>query len=177
MASTCSSVTDAALQVEGAVMSLSPWEQQVLDFIGNGLAQSDPELATLLTTFDQLTSGEEMPTAESISAVSLRSLRRPLRRHRRSHRHGLSRCLSRVRRRLSLRWMALTLWLVITVGLVTMALCLSGGAGGGATCAGPWGTACMAPVSHPAAGTADVSHTPAPGTVLTPRASGYPGQP
>ena len=90
MASTCSGGSDAALQVEGAVMSLSAWERQTLDSIGNGLAESDPKLATLLTTFARLASGEEMPAAEEISQASWSSVRRSLRNRRRSRWGGLS---------------------------------------------------------------------------------------
>jgi hypothetical protein len=42
-------------------MSLSAREQQALNSIRDGLAGSDPELATLLATFTDQASGEEMP--------------------------------------------------------------------------------------------------------------------
>ena len=49
-------------------MSLSAWEQRNLHSIKDGLAGSDPGLATLLATFNQLASGEEMPALEEIRA-------------------------------------------------------------------------------------------------------------
>ena len=47
-------------------MSLSAREQQALNSIRDGLAGSDPELATLLATFTEQASGEEMPPRENI---------------------------------------------------------------------------------------------------------------
>ena len=44
-------------------MSLSAQERQALDFMAEGLADSAPELASLLATFTRLTSGEQMPEA------------------------------------------------------------------------------------------------------------------
>jgi hypothetical protein len=49
---------------EVAVMSLSAHEQQALESIGDELSVSDPELASLLTTFTRLTAGEDMPVRE-----------------------------------------------------------------------------------------------------------------
>ena len=45
--------------------SLGAWEQQALETIRDELAGSDPELATLLTTFTRLPAGEDMPVRES----------------------------------------------------------------------------------------------------------------
>ena len=61
-------------------MSLSAWEQQALDSIKNRLAGSDPELAAMLATFTQLTTGEEMPVAEEITAGSQQANRLHVRR-------------------------------------------------------------------------------------------------
>ncbi len=47
-------------------MSLSEREQQALDFMAEGLADSAPKLASLLATFARLTSGEQMPVHEKI---------------------------------------------------------------------------------------------------------------
>jgi hypothetical protein len=52
--------------MEGPGMSLSAREQQALNSIRDGLAGSDPELATLLATFTEQASGEEMPPRENI---------------------------------------------------------------------------------------------------------------
>jgi hypothetical protein len=68
--------------MEVAVMSLSAQEQQVLDSIGHKLSASDPELASLLTTFTRLTAGEDMPAREKTQARAGWATRR-LRRHRR----------------------------------------------------------------------------------------------
>jgi hypothetical protein len=161
MASTCSGGSDAALQVEGAVMSLSAWERQTLDSIGNGLAESDPELATLLTTFARLASGEEMPAAEEISGTSWPSMRRSLRKRRRSRWDGLRRFLSRVNRGLGMRWLVLSLWLALTAALMCIPLFL--GNGSGVSCSMSWATACTVPAARPAADKTATSHAPAPG--------------
>ena len=58
------------------VMSLSPKEQQALASIEDGLAGSDPKLASLLATFARLASGEEMPVREKIQAIRHRATRR-----------------------------------------------------------------------------------------------------
>jgi Protein of unknown function (DUF3040) len=68
--------------MEVAVMSLSAQEQQVLDSIGHKLSVSDPELASLLTTFTRLTAGEDMPAREKTQARAGWAGHR-LRRHRR----------------------------------------------------------------------------------------------
>ncbi len=79
-------------------MSLSAREQQTLNSIRDGLAGSDPELATLLATFTEQASGEEMPVRENI---------------RMTPRWGIPRC-------------ALVLWPLITAVLTAVALALSG---------------------------------------------------
>src|SRR5215470_11507577 len=45
-------------------MSLSQSETQALGTIADGLAGSDPRLASMLTIFSQLAAGEEMPARE-----------------------------------------------------------------------------------------------------------------
>jgi hypothetical protein len=171
MASTCSGGSDAALQVEGAVMSLSAWERQTLDSIGNGLAESDPELATLLTTFARLASGEEMPAAEEISQASWSSMRRSLRKRRRSRWGGLRRFLGRMNRGLGMRW----LWLAITASLICIALTL--GNRSGVSCTVSWAAACTAPAARPAADKTATSHAPTPGGWTMTSPAGAEGQP
>jgi hypothetical protein len=113
-------------------MSLSAWEQQALNSIMDGLADSDPRLAALLAAFTRLESGEEMPAGEEIPAGSPRAARRP----RRNGRHA-----RRVCRHLGFRRAVLLLWLLVTVGLVAVAVVLSGGASTG-TCTESWAAIC-----------------------------------
>lgn len=56
------------LRIKATARRLSAWEQRTLDSIKDGLAGSDAGLTALLTTFNQLASGEEMPTLEEIRA-------------------------------------------------------------------------------------------------------------
>jgi hypothetical protein len=107
---------------EGPAMSLSAWEQQALDSIKNGLAGSDPELAALLSAFNQLASDGEMPDREKIKTGPGRAMRRL--------RHARWRSsFRRVRRRLGCRRVAVLLWLVITAVLIAaVALALNVGA-------------------------------------------------
>jgi hypothetical protein len=46
------------------MMTLNQPETQALDSIADGLAGSDPRLASMLTIFSRLTAGEEMPARE-----------------------------------------------------------------------------------------------------------------
>jgi hypothetical protein len=129
-------------------MSLSAWEQQALNSIKDGLADSDPELAALLTTFTELASGQEMPAREQTRASSRRAIQRWWRTGRR---RGRTRA-RRVGQCLSLRY-ALLLLLVVTAALTGIAVALSLG-GGQVACTGPWSTLC----SDPAPGYSPASH-------------------
>jgi len=106
-------------------MSLSAWEQQALDSIKNGLTGSDPELAALISAFNQLASDAEMPNRERIRAGSRRA-------HRRLQRSRWRAKLHRVRMRLGFRRLAVLLWLLTTVVLI-MAVALAINVGGGHT--------------------------------------------
>jgi hypothetical protein len=107
--------------MEGAVKSPDAWEQRALDSIKDGLTGSDPRLAALLATFTRLASGEAMPVREELPERPLREVRRS-RRKRRHSRRGPGR---RFGRRLGIERMALLLWLLITIGLITTAVTLS----------------------------------------------------
>jgi hypothetical protein len=50
-------------------MSLSAREQQALESIEDGLAESDPGLASRLGMFSRLASGEEMPERDEIQPI------------------------------------------------------------------------------------------------------------
>jgi len=101
-------------------MSPDSWERRALDSIRDGLARSDPRLAALLATFTRLASGEAMPVREELRARPLRAIHRS--RKRRHSRRGPVRGFSR---RLGVERLALLLWLVITVVLITTAVTLS----------------------------------------------------
>jgi MFS family permease len=77
--------------MEVTVMSLSPKEQQALASMEEGLAGSDPKLASLLATFARLASDEEMPVREKIRASRHRATRRPHRNQSQSQRRGNAR--------------------------------------------------------------------------------------
>jgi hypothetical protein len=98
----------------GSVMSLSPREQHALDSIKEALAGS--ELAALLATFTRLVSGEEMPAREPAGA---RKQGQPGRARKRHPRRGKA---HRVYQRLGFHRVALLLWLVITVALISTAV-------------------------------------------------------
>ena len=105
-------------------MSLSAWEQDALDSIKNGLADSDPALVARLAMFTRLASAEDMPVRKN-QAVKLGVARR---RRRLYHRLGVGRGM-------------LLVWLVTTLTLVAAALASSRPNGPG-TCAGSWGSLC-----------------------------------
>lgn len=106
-------------------MSLSAWEQDALDSIKTGLADSDPALVAQLTMFTRLASGEDMPVREKIQAVKQQVARR---RRRMYQRLGVGRAM-------------LLLWLVTTLTLI-MAAVASSRTSGPDTCAGSWGSLC-----------------------------------
>ena len=139
-------------------MSLSAWERHALESIKNGLAGSDPELTALLSAFNRLASGEEMPDREKTPT----GMRRPLRRARRRS------SLRRVRDRLGLQMtgpslLLLLLWPLITAALITVALVLNAGGNRG-TCTETAAMICVGPVSGHSQGssgnatTGQVSH-------------------
>jgi hypothetical protein len=106
-------------------MSLSAWEQDALNSIKNGLADSDPALAARLAMFSRLTSAEDMPGREKILVVKL----------------GVARRRGRLYQRLGVGRAMPLLWLVTTPTLVTAAVA-SSRASGPSTCAGSWGSLC-----------------------------------
>jgi len=108
------------------VMSLSPKEQHALASMEDGLAGSDPKLASLLATFAWLASDEEMPVREKIRASRHRATRRPRGNQSQSQRRGNAR--RDVRRpglRLGWQQTMLLLWLAVTIALVAVALILN----------------------------------------------------
>jgi len=121
-------------------MSLSAWEQQALNSIKEDLVGSDPELATLLATFTELASGEEMPVRENIRVIPHWVLRRPRRKRQRHRGRDLA---AGVRRFLRLRY-ALVLCLLVTAVLISVAVTLSRG-GGHVSCQEFWPTSCAHP--------------------------------
>lgn len=119
-------------------MSLSAWEQQALESIGNGLAGSDPELAALVSAFNRLASDEEMPDREKTRAVSRRAFRRLRHARLRSH-------LRRARQRLGVPGTVLLLaWLLTTAALIAVALVL-GAVGSRGTCTETAAMICAGP--------------------------------
>jgi len=106
-------------------MSLSAWEQDALDSIKTGLADSDPALVAQLTLFTRLASGEDMPVREKLQAVKQQVARR---RRRMYQRLGVGRAM-------------LLVWLVTTLTLVAAALVGSRG-DGPRNCAGSFVTLC-----------------------------------
>lgn len=127
-------------------MSLSAWEQQVLDSIRDGFAASDPRLTSLLSTFSQLASEEEMPVREQIRGGSRRALRRlPHSQHGRPT--GGRRHSRRSPQQLGLQRGAWLLWFVVTVAMIVVAVIVTRGTSPG-RCTGTWVTLC-AGSTHP----------------------------
>ena len=99
-------------------MSLNQLETQALSSIADGLAGSDPRLASMLTIFSRLAAGEEMPAREKTRA-------------------------RRLHPRLGRQQATLVLGAVISAALFTAALALT--ASGHNACARSMGTACPSP--------------------------------
>ena len=115
-------------------MSLSAWEQNALDSIKNGLADSDPALVARLAMFTRLASAEDMPVREKIQAVK----------------RGVARRRRRLYQRLGMSRAMLLVWLVTTLTLISAAVASSRASGPG-TCTGSWGSLCGHAVGAPQA--------------------------
>ncbi len=128
-------------------MSLTEPETQALGSIEDGLAGSDPRLASMLNIFSRLAAGEEMPAREKTRVRRRRPAAHRPRRARRHQRRGTA--LPQARRRYPrLGWQQtmLLLWVVISIALVAVALVLN--TSGHNACIQSMGTACTAPPSH-----------------------------
>jgi hypothetical protein len=115
------------------MMSLNEPQKQALGWIEDGLAGSDPGLAAMLTIFSRLAAGEEMPAREEIR---VRRGRPAAHRPRRARRHP----------RLGVQQAMVLLWVVISAGLLAVALVLS--TSGHQGCIQSMGTACPSPPPH-----------------------------
>jgi len=127
-------------------MSLNQSETQALGTIADGLAGSDPRLASMLDIFSRLAAGEEMPARAKTRVRRGRPPARP-RRARRHPRRGTA--LPQVHRlypRLARQQAILLLWAVTTAALLATALLLN--TSGHNACIQSIGTACPSPPSH-----------------------------
>jgi len=132
-------------------MSLSTGDQRALDSIEDGLAGSDPRLASLLATFARLTAGEELPVRERIRAGWRPASRRPRSRWRHPRQGTMRRGVRQVPECLRGQLVWPFLWLAIFIALIAVALTVSHG--GKAPCPG-WASACSAQAPAHAAGQA-----------------------
>ena len=134
-------------------MSLSAREQRTLDSITDRLAGSDPELASLLTGFTRLVSGEEMPLREGIRAGSRRAIRCSRRQWRHPRGDEVHQAAGRMPGRLVLQWAAVLLSLLTAVTVIAVTTALNHGKSQG-QCTTFWTAACAksapAPSSRPA---------------------------
>jgi len=134
-------------------MSLSQPQTQALGAIADGLAGSDPRLASMLAIFSRLAAGEDMPVRQKTRVRRGRPAAHRPRRARRHPRRGTA--VPQARRphpRLGRPQAMLVLGAVVFAALLTAALALT--AGGPNTCARPMATACplAAIPQHAAAG-------------------------
>ena len=114
-------------------------ERQALGFIEDGLAGSDPALASMLGIFSRLTSGEEMPAREKIQ-VRRRAVHSPRRARRRPHHGTALRRAHQLYLRLGWQQAMQLVWAVVSAGLIAVALVLN--AGGHGACTPLMGTVC-----------------------------------
>jgi hypothetical protein len=121
-------------------MGLGPRERRILKSIGQRLSGSDPRLASLLATFTRLTSVEEMPAREKIGPggrwrrIWPRLFPRP---------GGAGRPLPGGDQPSALRQVGLAVWLVTAVGLIAIALAVSGGGARTGSCTGHPAPSCL----------------------------------
>lgn len=122
-------------------MSFAELERQTLGSIEDGLAGSDPRLASMLNIFSRLAACEEMPAGEKIQ---IRCGRPAVVRPRRARRHPRQ-CIAlpqprRLYARLGRAQAMLLLWAVISAALLAVALALN--TSGHNACIQSMGTAC-----------------------------------
>ena len=128
-------------------MSLTELERQALGSIEHGLVGSDPSLASMLNIFSRLAAGEEMPAREKLRVRRGRPAAHRPRRARRHPRRGTA--LPQARRLYQrLRWQQtmLLLWVVISAGLLAIALILNNS--GHKACIQSMGMGCPSASSH-----------------------------
>jgi hypothetical protein len=117
---------------EVPAVSLSAHEQRTLSGIADELAASDPKLASILSVFNRLTRGEELP----IRHDSDKSRRRDSGRTRKH------------RRTAGLAWRAIAVWILISAALITVGIMLSHighGTDGRWRCTQSWVVSCAGP--------------------------------
>jgi hypothetical protein len=125
------------------MMSFTELERQTLGSIADGLAGSDPRLASMLNIFSRLAAGEEMPAGEKIRIRGRPAVLRP-RRARRRPRRGTARPRPRrLHPRLGRQQAMLLLWAVISAALLSIALALNTSSPN--TCIQSMGTVCPSP--------------------------------
>jgi len=125
-------------------MSLTEPETQALSSIADGLAGSDPRLASMLTIFSRLAAGEDMPAREKTRVRRGRPAAHSPGGTRRYPRRGTARPQPRrLHARLGWQQAMLLLWAVISAALLTAALVLN--ASGPKACVRSMGTACPSP--------------------------------
>ena len=129
------------------MMSFTELERQALGSIEHGLAGSDPMLASMLNIFSRLAAGEEMPVREKIRVGRGRlAARRPHRARRRPRRGMTLPQARRLYRHLGWQQAMLLLWVVISAGLLAVALVLN--SSGHKACIRSMGMACPSASSH-----------------------------
>jgi len=107
------------------MMSLNETERQALGSIEDGLAGSDPMLASMLNIFSRLVAGEQMPADEKIRVRRGRlAARRPRRTQRYPRRSVVVLQPRRPYPRPGWQRAILLLWVVISAGLLAIALVL-----------------------------------------------------
>ena len=108
------------------MMSFTEPEMQTLGWIEDGLAGSDPRLASMLNIFSRLAAGEEMPVREKIRVRRGRpAAHRPRRAWRHPRRGTVLPQARRLYPRLGLPLAMVLLWVVISAGMVAVALVLN----------------------------------------------------
>ena len=135
------------------MMSLTELENQALGAIADGLAGSDPRLASMLNIFTRLAAGEEMPARQKTRVRRGRPPARPRRARRHPRRGTVFPQARRLYARLGWQQAMLLLWAVTSAGLLALALLLN--TSGHKTSTQSMGTACRSAL---APHYADASH-------------------
>jgi len=123
-------------------MSLSGGEQRTLSCIADGLAASDPKLASMLRVFNRVNSNEQMPARRRASRSQQQESGGSRRTRKRARKPRLWRPSGKA------AWLALTIGILISITLITMMIVLSNtghGTDGRWRCPQFWATTCTKP--------------------------------
>jgi hypothetical protein len=119
-------------------VGLDAWERRTLGCIADELADSAPELTSMLTVYNRLTSAEPMPDRQRVSETGEAARHRSRTRLRRSS----AGCQRRRARRRVWPMTAVALTMITTIVMTLVVILTGHGSGGKPACTQAWPVMC-----------------------------------